>query len=737
MRVSSLLKMSTTKAPKLVHIPVHGRENIPVSGALILPSHLDFEELRVLNHLLEGRPLAYLVQQGASVPVLDKLREEQEDILILRLPDSRLDYDLEPLRQRVWEVLNSGTVLIYVPAEMAVQPGSLTSVLGSQIEMMVQLGAPLVPLFVQRNQELVLAIDSRRAAGRSIFAFGPMLHHETLSTANYQQSILELSAVVFAANPKLERNLAYALLKGLKKHGSKASLIDGKDEKVWPYSKVLAMAIALSREVKKATQKPRVGIILPPGLGGMVANLAVLFAGKVPVNLNFTAGRPAVESAMKQAELDHYITADMFVRKLQTFPWPPNRQMMFLERVLPGLKSVIARWFVLAKILPTAVLAALLGIPRKGGDEEALLLFTSGSSGEPKGVALSHRNLLANVTQFSSRITMDHRDGILGCLPLFHSFGCTVTLWFPILQGFNLVTYPTPLESKKLAELIHKYKVTLFVTTPTFLRGYLKGVNPELFTSLKMIVTGAEKLQKTVAEAFQARFGIAPMEGYGLTETSPASNVNLPNLTGADGEPSGVPVFPSHRFGSVGQLMPGLALRVTDVDTDEPRSLHESGMIWFKGANVFNGYLKNPKKSGEVLKDGWFRTGDIGRVDADGFVYVEGRLSRFSKVGGEMVPHETVEEALVKALNLESELTRKIAVVGVPDEEKGESLILLSAMPGGSVQQEILDVRYKLLDRGVPPLWIPKKLVRVQEIPILSSGKLDVRACEQLAKLNS
>ncbi|MFZ4767139.1 MAG: AMP-binding protein, partial [Roseimicrobium sp.] len=405
----------------------------------------------------------------------------------------------------------------------------------------------------------------------------------------------------------------------------------------------------------------------------------------------------------------------------------------FIERLLPQKKAQITRWFILCKLLPASALASLLGIPKKGGDQEATLLFTSGSSGEPKGVVLTHRNLIANVMQFGSRLNLKSSDRILGCLPLFHSFGCTVTLWYPIIQGLSLVTYPTPLETKKLAELIAKHRVTLKISTPTFLRGYLKGINPELFASLKLVVTGAEKLPKSVAEAFEMRFGKKVFEGYGLTETSPASNLNLPDPEPVAELESSV-VMPSYRFGSVGQPLPGLAIRITHPETDEPLSIHQSGMIWFKGANVFPGYLKNQKKTDEVLKDEWFRTGDIGRMDADGFLYIEGRLSRFSKIGGEMVPHETVEEALLKVLNLDGETTRRIAIVGVPDIEKGEALVMLTTQQGGSLQQEILDLRYKLLDRGMPPLWIPKKMIRVSEIPVLASGKLDLKACEKLAK---
>ena len=212
------------------------------------------------------------------------------------------------------------------------------------------------------------------------------------------------------------------------------------------------------------------------------------------------------------------------------------------------------------------------------------------------------------------------------------------------------------------------------------------------------------------------------------------SNVNLPDATPI-GDENIYPLIPSNRLGSVGPLMPGLAIRITNTDTNEPQSIHQSGIIWFKGSNIFTGYLNDPKRTAEVLdKDGWFRTGDVGRVDLDGFLYIEGRLSRFSKIAGEMVPHETVEEALVRALGLEGESSRRIAIVGVPDVDKGEALVMLTTLSGGPEAQEIVQLRYRLIDRGVPPLWIPKKMIRVNEIPVLASGKLDIKGCEKVAR---
>lgn len=524
-----------------------------------------------------------------------------------------------------------------------------------------------------------------------------------------------------------------ALLEGLKKHGSQNRILDGSDDSELSFDKILAAAISFSKFIKQETDKLRVAIVLPPGKAGLIANLAVLFAGKIPVNLNFSAGHEAIRSCIRQADVDRFITADPFVRKVSSFPWPPNRDLIFIERVLPTIKKKTIAWAVISKILPAKTLGTILGLNKRSADDEAILLFTSGSSGEPKGVALSHRNVLANVCQFGTRLDVPSGSSILGCLPLFHSFGCTVTLWFPIIEGVNLVTYPSPLETKRLAELVSLHQINIMLSTPTFLRGYMKRIDPLQLQSLKLVVTGAEKLPESLASSFEEKFGIRPQEGYGLTETSPATNVNLPDLS-ADSKSA---VLPSSRSGSVGQLLPGIAIKITNPATEKQIPIHQSGIIWFKGANVFSGYLNNPKKSAEVLQNSWFHTGDVGRIDEDGFLYIEGRLSRFSKIAGEMVPHETVEAAINKVLGLDTESERRIAIVGVPDEQKGEAILLLSTIAGPALEQECIDLRYKLLDEGLSSLWCPKRIVPVSEIPVLASGKLDIKSCEELALKDS
>jgi acyl-[acyl-carrier-protein]-phospholipid O-acyltransferase/long-chain-fatty-acid--[acyl-carrier-protein] ligase len=705
-----------------------GDEHIPAAGGmLIIPNRLLFEDLLLLERRFGGRKVIYLIERGLGYDPLLQAHLEKDDVEAIEFCCE--ETMPEAFKRQIHHSIEDGAVLMFIPGDTLVRPGQNQTTPARILNFLIHTGAPVLPLHVERPIETGLSIEPIRDLDRIVHSFGRLLEREAVTLANYQERMLLAGEEAFSRRPILKTHLAWALLRGLKKHGSTDKIIDGNDESELRFDKLLAAALVLAGQIRRETNQPRVGIILPPGKGGMLANLAVIFAGKVPVNLNFTAGEKAVASCIAQAGLDKFITADPFVRKMSRFPWPPNKQLIFIERLLPKLKTGIALWYVLSKILPAGLLAAIHKIPKRGDHEEAVLLFTSGSSGDPKGVTLSHRNLLANVNQFGTRIDLKSDDKVLGCLPLFHSFGCTVTLWYPIIEGVTLVTYPSPLEAGRLAELIEKYRISLVLATPTFLRGYLKKARAEQFASVKLFITGAEKLPTKVAEAFRERFDKPVLEGYGLTETSPVSNVNMPNP-----EPAGPddrrPVIENLRAGSVGHPIPGVAVRITDPNTDEPLSLHHSGMIWLRGPNIFEGYLGQPEKTAEVIRHGWFRTGDIGRMDDDGFLYIEGRLSRFSKIGGEMVPHETVEAAINEALGFDTESERKIAIVGVPDEQKGEALILLSAAAG----LEVTDLRYRLLDRGLPSLWIPRSIVEVPEIPLLASGKLDIKGCEMAVR---
>ncbi len=701
-------------------------ENLPNSSTLIIPGRLDHQQMVQLAELLQGRRIIWLCEESVILDTLTEQHISQSGADAVAF--SNKDIDTQEVGAKLLKDLGESGVAVFLPGKVNAVAGAASHIPADTLKALCGLKLPTTPLTVHVTKETRLSTVV--AKSDTIFVFEPTIASDKINPAKWIQALLHGNSTAYLQSPFLKESLGYNLLKGLKNHSS-AKIADGSNDTERSYSVILGMALALADHIKEQTNKKRVAIILPPGTGGLVANLAVIFAGKIPVNLNFTASQEAIKSAIKQSDVDKYITADPFVRKVSDFPWPAVRDMIHVERILPQLKKSIKRWVIVSKIFPAAVIAKFAGIDKTGGDKEAVLLFTSGSSGAPKGVPLTHTNLLSNICQFGTRLSLEGNSSILGCLPLFHSFGCTATLWFPIIEGINLVTYPSPLETKRLAELIEMHKVDFVLSTPTFLRGYMRRVKPEQFASVRLVVTGAEKLPLSLAESFHKKFNIMPQEGYGLTETSPATNFNIPTLLTTSPEPD----IHSSRNGTVGQFLPGIAVKVTNAATDEETDIDQSGIIWLKGANIFPGYLNNKEKTDEVIIDNWFKTGDVGKVDHDGFLVIEGRISRFSKIAGEMVPHETLEAAVSKVLDLDGETERKIAILGVPDEKKGEAIILISCITdANTASQACTDLRYKLLDEGIPSLWCPHEILAVGEIPILASGKLDIKGCEDLVK---
>jgi acyl-[acyl-carrier-protein]-phospholipid O-acyltransferase/long-chain-fatty-acid--[acyl-carrier-protein] ligase len=701
-----------------------GRERLPEEGFLLLPNHITWVDSIVLL-LACRRPIRFIIDEGVYRNwFLHPLLRAIGCIPIT----SRKAKD--GMRDAIARIREGEIVCLFPEGELS-RTGSLLRIRRGYEIIARQAEAPVVPVYLDRLWGSIFSFEGGRfftkmpkaVPYRVMVAFGEPLSPEKADIATIREALLKIGEFCYSQRPMLRNHLGRACLRGLKRHPVRTALLDGMDGSSLSRSKLLGAAMALSRHLKKACPEKRIGVVLPPGKGGVVANLAVTLANKVPVNLNFTSPREAIESAQEQAGLVTIITARLMAKRLDDFPWPAN--VIHLDEVLPPMKMRILAWWIIGVIIPGPLLARLLGVPRRGGHEEAVLLFTSGSSGKPKGVVLSHHNILGNVSQFAAALDARKDELVLASLPFFHSFGSTVTLWYPLIEGVRTVTYPNPLEAKKIADLVEQYRVTVMLATPTFLRAYLRKAEPPQLRSLRLLITGAEKLPEDLAQAIEARFGKQVFQGYGLTETSPVASVNLPEL-----KPSrpGQNVQPSNRPGSTGKLMPGMAAEIRDPETEEKRSLHETGMLWLRGPNIFEGYLGLPEQTAAVLRDGWLNTGDIGRFDEDGFLYIEGRLSRFSKIAGEMVPHETIEQKIIATLSLEQS-ERLIAVMGVADAAKGEALVLLS-----SIELDLAGLRSSLAEMGVPNLWIPRTVRRVEAIPVLASGKLDLAHCKKLAE---
>jgi acyl-[acyl-carrier-protein]-phospholipid O-acyltransferase/long-chain-fatty-acid--[acyl-carrier-protein] ligase len=366
-------------------------------------------------------------------------------------------------------------------------------------------------------------------------------------------------------------------------------------------------------------------VILPPGPGATIANIAVTLANKVPANLNFNSERAALQFAIQRGQIGSVICSRAVLSDLEDFPGTLN--VCLLEEVLTELRLKILFWRIVSFILPASFLSDLLKLPRKGDRRDAAVFFATTGSGEPSGSVFSHRNVMGNVIQWRSTLRMGAQDSLMASPSFFHSSGCTLSLWYPILEGVRTVTYSEPTNVKKAAELIEELGVTTLVTTPDALRDYLERVEPKQLESVKLLIVGPEKLPKGLGEAFERKFRKNVSEGFGLIETASLISTNLPDSVIFSPNHDGLALS---RGGSVGKLLPGQAAQIRHPETGEILSPYERGMLWLKGPNIFEGYLNEPEKTAEVFHNGWFQTGELARFDEDGFLYLEGRLSRFS-----------------------------------------------------------------------------------------------------------
>jgi acyl-[acyl-carrier-protein]-phospholipid O-acyltransferase/long-chain-fatty-acid--[acyl-carrier-protein] ligase len=714
----------------IYRIRVKDLEKLPKEGGVLLVSnHVSYMDVVILGLVLQ-RPIRFLSWEGferhwvmrlimrtmGTIPVAE---EKAKDAI-----------------HRAAEALQAGEVVCIFPEGHVTRNGGLLPLRRGFELIARRANVPIVPVAIDGLWGSIFSFSGGKFFWKwpkhfprpiAVVVGAPYAASEHLTT---RTRLLDLAAQAFAMRPALNGNLAREVVRGLKAKGGRVALVDRTAERrEFSGTVLLALASRLAVELTRRTTVRRVGIVLPPGVGATVANLACVMAGKVPVNINFTSGRSQVESCLARAEIDLIISAQAFQTKLaerfRDFPWG--------ERVLDVADALRAmpRWrlgleILIIRLLPLTLLNRYLGLPRQGGDDEAALLFTSGSVGEPKGVVLSHRNILANLRQIEHAGILPQRAVMLSSLPVFHSFGFTVGLWYCLSREATLVTVPSPLDTAAHVEAIRAEHVTVTVGTPTFLRPFLRRATKEDMSTVEWVVVGAEKMPEDLASGFVQQLDTLMLEGYGITETSPVLSVNLPNRVDVEA-PDGV--WPGNVPGSVGRPVIGVAVRFVDVESGELLALGQTGLLEVKGANVFKNYLGDPVRTAEVLHDGWYRTGDLGRMDDAGFLYLEGRLSRFSKIGGEMVPHGVVEQAILNYLSADASAELMIAVGARADGVKGEQLVVLH-----TVELDTEAVRAGLVALGLPALWIPKVFKKVPAVPILGTGKLDLRKIRQLAE---
>jgi acyl-[acyl-carrier-protein]-phospholipid O-acyltransferase/long-chain-fatty-acid--[acyl-carrier-protein] ligase len=540
-------------------------------------------------------------------------------------------------------------------------------------------------------------------------------------------AVQDLHAEAFASRKARMKTLDRAFVRTAKRHPMRFLMADGRTPRV-SFGSALNKTVFIAQRLKSQVgTQPMVGMLLPPSVGAALTNYALMLLGRVPVNLNYTSSSEVIASCAAQCDVDVVITSKAFVERFPNLIIPGRT--LFLEdalsapRMIEKLRALATAWLV-----PSALLRHALGGLRtraKGqaeADQLATVIFSSGSTGDPKGVMLSHANVLSNIQQVSQVFMLDGGDKILGILPFFHSFGFMAALWMPAVNGFGVVYHPNPLDAQAIGELVSKYRVTFLIATPTFLQAYMRRCTPESFGSLEYVLVGAEKLPERLALAFEDTFGIRPLEGYGCTECSPVVTVN-----GRDFRAPGFRQVAGRR-GKIGHPLPGVSVKIVDLDTGLPVTPGTSGMLLVKGPNVMQGYLGKPEKTAEVLHDGWYTTGDVALMEEDGFLTITDRLSRFSKIGGEMVPHIKIEDKLHELAGVTEQA---FAVTSLPDEKKGERIAVLTTLAAAP----LAEVLAKLPQCDLPSLWKPKAnlFFHVDALPMLGTGKMDLRGVKVLA----
>jgi acyl-[acyl-carrier-protein]-phospholipid O-acyltransferase / long-chain-fatty-acid--[acyl-carrier-protein] ligase len=576
-------------------------------------------------------------------------------------------------------------------------------------------------------------LKTNRREGRTrdvLVAFGQPMPREA-SAEQVKQAVFELSVTSWQTHVATLPSLPAAWLATAKRRLGEVAVIDSAGTRL-TNRRLITAVLLFARRIRRLAAEPVVGILLPASSAAAIANLAALLVGKQVVNLNYTASSQALVAGMRNAGVRHVITSERFLAKLQQRGI--DLDAAFAEVTLHPMEALRAEigqpealtLLGIGSLLPARLLLWLFGRPGRP-DDTAAILFSSGSEGTPKGIELSHRNIMANVRQISDVLNTEPDDLILANLPPFHAFGLTVTTFLPLLEGIPMVCHPDPTDAAGTAKAIARYRATVLCSTSTFLRLYIRNqrVHPLMLQSVRIVVAGAERLAPEVREAFALKFNKPIYEGYGATETTPVASVNVPDTL----ETSTWKIQSGSRPGTVGLPLPGTSFRIVDPETLEILPPGEDGLILIGGVQVMKGYLKDPEKTADVVVelDGqrWYKTGDKGHLDADGFLTIVDRYSRFAKLGGEMISLGAVEDQVRRILG-QPEL--ELAAVNLPDERKGERVLLLVA---GEVDAEGL--RKRLLEAGMNPLSIPSDVIRVEAIPKLGSGKTDFGAVKRLA----
>jgi acyl-[acyl-carrier-protein]-phospholipid O-acyltransferase/long-chain-fatty-acid--[acyl-carrier-protein] ligase len=614
-------------AGALYRLNTFGLENLPKGGFLLVANHVSGLDTLLLQ-LACPRPIRFVAIDFVCTHrwLCRVLGLVGADVI----PISK-DHSKDAIEKAAEHIKNGEIVCVFPEGELS-HTGVLLKV-QKGFQLIARLaGCEVVPVFLYDLNCSIFPFDDDkgflenliRIPLRATIAFGRGISGRSIDHGRIRQEFGELSEFCFQNRPELRTHLGRAIVGRLKRRQFDDAIIDGTNDRRLTRGDLLASSVAVSHWLKRRCPGDRIVVILPPGPGAAIANIAVTLANKVPANLDFNSGRAALQSAIQRTQVGSVICSRPVLSDLEDFPGPINGCL--LEEVLAELRLKIIFWRIISLVLPASVLSDLLKLPRKGDRQEAAVFFATTGSGEPSGLVFSHRNVMGNVIQWRSTLKMGAQDSLVASPSFFHSSGCILSLWYPVLEGVCTVTYSEPTNIRKAAGLIEEYGITTLVATPDALHDYLERAEPKQFESIKVLIAGPKKLPHGLGETFERKFRKHISQGFGLIEAGSLISTNLPDSVISPPNDNGQA---SSRDGSVGKLLPGQAAQIRHPETSEILSPYERGMLWLKGPNIFEGYLNEPEKTAEVLHNGWFQTGELARFDEDGFLYLEGRLSRF------------------------------------------------------------------------------------------------------------
>ena len=708
----------------IYRIRIVGPENVPLNGpALLVANHLSFIDGLLVGSCVQRFVRFMVYAPFFKMPLLGKLFT-----LMRAIPTGGggAKGALGAIKRAREELAAGHVVCIFAEGAIS-RTGNMLPFKRGFEKIIEDLDVPVIPVHLDQVWGSIFSFKEGRFFWKwparffypVTITFGKPLPG-TARAWDVRQKLLEMGGDAFRHRRKNGDLVHRRFVAQAKRSWRRFAMTDSLGQTV-TFGKALTGAFLLGRKLDQALppKNRNVGVLLPASVGAALVNMGLLLAGKVPVNLNFTIGPEAMQAAIDKAGITHIVAARPFLAKAKLDERPG---MLFVEDFLKGIgKGERAFWYLALRLLPAPWIERLAGGGNRTPDDLCTIMFSSGSTGTPKGVMLSHHNIMSNLEAIAQILWIQPDDRMMGVLPFFHSFGFTGTLCVPLVCGIGAIYHPNPLDAKTIGKLAREHRATMLISTPTFCQSYYRTCPPEDFKTLRHVVVGAERLRPDFAAQFKEKFGLDMLEGYGATEMGPVVSVNVPNIVHQGEQQVG------HKPGTVGHPLPGVAAKVVDPETGEDLREGQEGLLLLKGPGRMIGYLADDKATAAALRDGWYVTGDIAIVDEDGFIKITDRLSRFSKIGGEMVPHLKVEEAMLRIPGVEA-----ACVTAVPDPQRGERLVGFYVANEAMAPQLVWQA---LSESDLPKIFIPKAtdLRRIETLPVLGTGKIDLRAVKALA----